>query len=266
MNDEKFRQDTEPGWGHSRRRNAAGRIWAGLFLLVAGVLLLLERSGSIQFPSWVFDWPGILMAIGLFLGLRHGFRGGMWLILIFIGAMGVISKTTNWNLENYIFPILVMAIGLIFLFKPRSAYYRSCRRRGGWQELPSKESRLESFSGPANPGDARDFIDVTAVFGGVKKNVLTKNFRGGDIVSFMGGSEIDLTQADFTGKIRVDVTNIFGGTKLIVPASWDVQNDITAVFGGVDDKRQISGVNMDPEKVLILDGTCLFGGIEIRNY
>jgi predicted membrane protein len=115
-------------------------------------------------------------------------------------------------------------------------------------------------------GDERDFIDVTAVFGGVKKNVLTKTFRGGDIVSFMGGSEIDMTQADFTGRVRIDVTNIFGGTKLLIPSSWDVQNDITAIFGGVDDKRQISGVNLDPGKILILDGTCMFGGIEIRSF
>ena len=82
----------------------------------------------------------------------------------------------------------------------------------------------------------------------------------------MGGSEIDLTQSDFTGRIVIDVTNIFGGTKMIVPPTWDVQNDITAIFGGVDDKRQISGVTLDPNKVLVLDGTCMFGGIEIRSF
>jgi hypothetical protein len=82
----------------------------------------------------------------------------------------------------------------------------------------------------------------------------------------MGGSEIDLTQADFTGTVKIDTTNIFGGTKLIVPPTWDVQSDVTAIFGGVDDKRQISGVNLDPKKILILDGTCMFGGIEIRSF
>jgi hypothetical protein len=82
----------------------------------------------------------------------------------------------------------------------------------------------------------------------------------------MGGSEIDLTQADFQGRIKIDTTNIFGGTKLIVPPTWDVQSDMVAIFGGVDDKRQISGVKLDPNKVLILDGTCMFGGIEIKSY
>jgi predicted membrane protein len=82
----------------------------------------------------------------------------------------------------------------------------------------------------------------------------------------MGGSEIDLTQADFTGTITIDVTTVFGGSKLVVPPTWDVHNDIAAVFGGVDDKRQIMGVAMDPNKVLILEGTCVFGGLEIRSY
>jgi predicted membrane protein len=129
-----------------------------------------------------------------------------------------------------------------------------------------KQTSTEFTDNTSGRTHQNDFMDVTAVFGGVKKNVLSKNFKGGDIVSFMGGSEIDMTQADFNGRIRMDVTNIFGGTKLIVPASWDIQNDITAVFGGVDDKRKIQGVNMDTNKILILDGTCLFGGIEIRSY
>jgi predicted membrane protein len=82
----------------------------------------------------------------------------------------------------------------------------------------------------------------------------------------MGGSEIDLTQADFTGTITIDVTAVFGGTKLLVPPTWDVQNDISAVFGGVDDKRQLAGVPLDRTKVLVLEGSVVFGGIEIKSY
>jgi predicted membrane protein len=147
--------------------------------------------------------------------------------------------------------------------RPKKKHWQKWKHGERWNagNAPGNEQLLDE-----GITDDRDFIDVTSVFGGVKKNVLTKNFKGGDIVSFMGGSEIDLTQADFTGRVRIDVTTIFGGSKLVVPSSWDVQNDITAIFGGVDDKRQISGVNLDPGKVLILDGTCMFGGIEIRSF
>jgi predicted membrane protein len=265
MNEEKFESGIENRWAYHHRRRTPGRIGAGLFLLFIGALLLLDRSGSVIFPNWVFDWPGILLAIGLFTGIRHGFRGGFWLILLFIGGLGIVSKTTDWNLENYIFPIILIAIGLGFLFRPRHSHWRHRRFRGGRWPDAGEDARFSAVPGE-DMGDRRDFLDVSAVFGGVKKNILSKNFRGGDVVSFMGGSEIDLSQADFTGRVRIDVTNIFGGTKLVVPATWDIQSDITAIFGGVDDKRQISGIKMDTDKVLVLDGTCMFGGIEIRNY
>ena len=113
--------------------------------------------------------------------------------------------------------------------------------------------------------DQRDVLDVTAIFGGVKKNILTKNFKGGEIVCVMGGAEINLTQADFQGKVIIDSFNMFGGTKIIVPPDWDVQSQVVAIFGGVDDKRPPSA-HVDHSKILYLDGTCIFGGVEIRSF
>jgi hypothetical protein len=40
---------------------------------------------------------------------------------------------------------------------------------------------------------------------------------------------------------------------------------MTSVFGNIEDKRQESKIT-NPEKVLVVDGTSVFGGIEIRNY
>ena len=60
-------------------------------------------------------------------------------------------------------------------------------------------------------------------------------------------------------------TQIFGGTKIIVPAHWEVKSDMTAIFGGIDDKRAPSPT-VDHSKVLVLDGTSIFGGIELVSY
>ena len=173
------------------------------------------------------------------------------------------------HLEKYIWPIILISIGIGFILRPRHRRWRQWRGthyKSEWKQDTDTTGNPENIGTMPGDYDRRDFIDITAVFGGVKKNVLSKSFKGGDITSFMSGSEIDLSQADFTGTIKIDVTNIFGGTKLIVPPTWDVQNDITAIFGGVDDKRQITGVAMDHNKVLVLDGTCMFGGIDIRSF
>jgi hypothetical protein len=107
------------------------------------------------------------------------------------------------------------------------------------------------------------------VFGGVKKNIISKNFRGGETVTIFGGTEINLTQADVNGGVVLDLTQIFGGTKLIVPPHWRIQSkDMVAIFGGVDDKRPLlsNASTEETNKVLILKGTCIFGGIDIRSY
>ncbi len=245
---------------------------AGFFLLVIGGLLLARQLG-VDFPSWFFTWPMLLIGIGLFIGLRHGFRHAGWLLPLGIGVLFLTDRINGGlNMRPFIWPIVIIGLGLFFIFKPKRRHH-CFRNEGPYSPAPLPASTTLDDSTTAgdsqqqSPGaDRRDFIDTTSVFGGVKKNVLSKNLQGGDIVNFMGGSEIDLSQADFNGKIRIDTTNIFGGTKLIVPPTWDVQSEVVAIFGGVDDRRQLSNNAINPNKLVVIEGTCLFGGIEIRSF
>lgn len=275
MNEQEFKNRIEERFGGDPKMRSRGRVLTGVLLFFIGILLLLKTSNLVWFPHWFFTWPMILIAVGIFTGIKHGFRGGPWLIFLLIGGLFMANEINpTWHMERYAWPIVLMAIGIGFILRPKRHHrwrrWREHQYQSGWQQQNAAgyttDTNANAGVPPVGDFDRRDFIDITAVFGGVKKNVLTKNFRGGDITSFMGGSEIDLSQADISGRVVVDVTNIFGGTKLIVPSSWDVQNDISAVFGGVDDKRQINGVTLDPNKVLVLDGTCIFGGIEIRSF
>ena len=273
MNEQDFKNRIEERWGGDPKTRSRGRVLTGLLLFFIGILLLLKTSNWVWFPGWFFTWPMILITIGIFMGLKHGFRGGGWMIMLIIGGVFLVNEIDHsYHMERYVWPIILIAIDIGFILRPRGhrhhwRRYQRFQNDPRWQHgAGNTGTSAENVGTMPGDYDRRDFIDITAVFGGVKKNVLSKDFKGGDITSFMGGSEIDLSQADFTGRITIDVTNVFGGTKLIVPPTWDVQNDITAIFGGVDDKRQISGVAMDPNKVLVLDGTCMFGGIEIRSF
>ena len=239
------------------------RVSAGFILLLVGGGLMARQLG-VPLPEWLFTWPMILILVGLYVGIKLRFRNPGWIIPTLIG---IVFLSDQWypsnQLKPLIAPVIIIAIGLIFIFRPRG--WRGLHRRRWQQEEPFNPTDNNAEIADFAP-DRSDFIDTTSVFGGVKKIVLSKNFKGGDITNFMGGSEINLTQADFNGRVCIDTTNIFGGTKLIVPAHWDVQSDVVAVFGGVDDKRKFLGVQPDPKKVLVLDGTCLFGGIEINSY
>ena len=83
----------------------------------------------------------------------------------------------------------------------------------------------------------------------------------------MGGAEINLINADIVEKAVLDVTQIFGGTKLIVPSNWNVVSEMTAVLGGIEDRREITQSSIEEgKKVLVLKGTSIFAGIDIRSY
>jgi predicted membrane protein len=81
-----------------------------------------------------------------------------------------------------------------------------------------------------------------------------------------GGSELDFTQADINGRVYIDITQIFGGTKIIVPSHWMVISDVASVFAGFDDKRIRTSAPLDNTKILVFKGTSIFGGIDIRSY
>jgi hypothetical protein len=111
-----------------------------------------------------------------------------------------------------------------------------------------------------------DYLDTVSIFGGVNKTILSKNFKGGDIVNIFGGAELDFTQADIDGRVYLDITQIFGGTKIIVPSNWQVVSDLAAVFASVDDKRIRSTASNVNGKILVLKGVSIFAGVDIRSY
>ena len=226
----------------------------------------------------MFSWQMILIVIGLFIGIRHGFKDFSWLIMIIVGF--VFLSDDIWpgmRLKQFAIPIIILAIGLLFFLSPRrmcGGRQRMFRRRfRGFEGHPS--ARFEGNLSAGNEmaevvpyeGDKslETEIDIVSIFSGVKKRVLSKQFKGGDITCVFGGAELNLTNADFISPVVLDVTMIFGGTKLIVPANWELRSEVAAIFGGIDDKRP-QPTSSVPEKTIVLKGTLMFGGVEVNSF
>ncbi len=246
------------------------RMWSGIILLIAGILLLAYKMGA-PIPEWVLTWPMLLIAIGLLIGVKSRFHNPGAFIMIVVGAIFLIDQTQpELNFHNYIIPAILIGVGLIYILRPRNSCNSMSRRklRRMHYETNSWSDRTSINIGSKNDirEDDAEYVEINAAFGAVKKIILSKNFKGGEINCFMGGSEINLMKADIQKPIELEVNNVFGGTKLIVPSNWDVKNEVTAVFGGIEDKRSINAGVPDAEKVLVLKGTCVFGGIEVTNY
>lgn len=251
----------------NRNRFSNNNRWTGLLFLVVGVVLLLKQTGY-PFPSWLFSWPMILIIFGLFIGARHRFRDFSWLVMVAIGF--VFLSDDIWpgvHLKQYAIPIIIIMFGVLFIFSPR----RMCGGRGRFRKHLQNRPGYPQTE-PSNEFIAQEIdttqdtaLDVVSIFAGVKKRVLSKQFTGGDIVCVFGGAEINLTNADFVSPVVLDLTMVFGGTKLIIPANWELRSEIAAIFGGVDDKRPQPAVGV-PEKTIILKGTLMFGGVEVNSF
>lgn len=263
-----------------RQSYGRGRVFAGLFLLLVGGVYLLRQAGVVIFPYWLFSWPMILILLGLFVGIKHSFRGPGWAILMIIGAFFLLDFVNyGIDLRRYMWPAIIIVVGLLLIIKPKKKWSdKDCSRYGRhhWRHQRERYYHQQPPVAPVTePGQQTsgnatsspdDYIDSVSVLGGVDRVIMSKTFKGGEVTSFLGGTQVDLSQADIQGTVVLEMVQVMGGAKLIVPASWYIKNEITAFLGGLEDKRQIQPSMTDPNKVLILKGASVMGGLEIRNF
>lgn len=256
------RRFTRERW--KRSRGERDGVVTGVFMVIIGGAILLNKLYP-ELPNWLFSWKTFLIVIGLYVGVKHKFRGGGWAIPIIIGSIFLfIDNFPELSIKRYIWPIAIIVVGLFIILKPRFG-------KSTWTDDKKDDSNkfgvdVEAGNEKGSSWSHEDVIDTTNIFSGSKKINLSKNFRGGEVTNIFGGSEINLTKADIQGRAELEVTCIFGGTKLIVPPDWNIQQEAVAIFGGVDDKRPVTGLQENPSKTLVIKGTVLMGGIDIRSY
>lgn len=235
------------------KKKTGRRALLGGIIILLGSLLLLSNLGILGFniTHMIFSWPVIVIVVGAVIYINSNDRAG--LIIMLVGLIFLISKYFYFNVWT-LWPVLLIILGLYILFNIRRSPRIDLGRR--------VRNRLEDNGQALN----EDYIDDIAVFSGSKRFVTSQNFKGGKITAIFGGSEIDLGQSRLApGNNVLDILTIFGGTEIYVPKDWKVIMDITPVFGGFsDDRRRDPNQVTDPERTLIIKGSAIFGGGEIK--
>jgi predicted membrane protein len=108
-----------------------------------------------------------------------------------------------------------------------------------------------------------DEVALAAIFGPLAFESHAASFRGGTVLLWFGGGDLDLRGATLDpGGGHLAVRMIFGGGRIIVPESWDVDLRVRAIFGGAADVRPAFERAPDAPR-LIVDGFALFGGFAV---
>ncbi|TDQ16311.1 hypothetical protein DFQ04_2428 [Algoriphagus boseongensis] len=275
---------------NQRRLNNDGNIAFGFIILGIGVILLLKKMG-IFIPGWVLTWPMILIVIGVFTLIKHEFRSFFGAVMLFLGSYFLLRNEfdLDFGLGQYVWPLGLIALGIYLITQKKKENKILEEVRKNW-ETNRKSSSSFSSSSSATVEDAKimddsgstlggdtgftrttgtsfaDRLNIDAIFSGVNRKVMSKNFQGGKITAAFGGADLDLTQVDFNGVITIQVDIIFGGVKMIVPPHWDIRTEVTNIAAGLEDKRFFREGGVDPTKVVVLKGTILFGGLEIKSF
>lgn len=275
----------EDNWGQKwkekweekkRRQNPNSHLWLGAILIVVGIAAI-AKSAFFDLPYWLFTWPMILILIGLFSGIKHNFRNNAWWILMLIGGYFLSDEIFPGLVDRqYFWPVGIIIVGIVMILKPK----RKWDDWSNWDKSQPKPSDASTTGAQSNASatndtntgtsqtassSVEDYLDIAAVFGGIKKSVYSKNFKGGKVSCVFGGGEINLLQADFTGTAVLEMNAVFGGCTLIIPSNWQLKINTSPFFGGIDDKRQQPHV-ISYDKTLVITGGVVFGGVEIKSY
>lgn len=227
------------------QRNASGRIFWGLVLIIIGLLFLFDRMGQIDFSDLFFRyWPLILILAGLWHLVANNFRnaaGGV--VLIIVGGIFMLDKLEilERSAWHYLWPLLLIVLGIWILLGM----------------APGR--RQEKF-----PGVKENDLDAFVIFSGFDRRIESQNFRGGKATAILGAIELDFTQARLAeGKANVELTAILGGIEVRVPRTWQVEVEGHPFLGGVEDKHVFSP-GPEGAQILHLKASAILGGIEIK--
>lgn len=211
----------------------------GILIILLGFGFLLNSLNIYNFAALLSDWwPLIIIAFAV-MSIITNPRTFIWPLFAIVGATLLILRQTGvveFDIWNLLWPSAIIVAGASILFG----------------KLTPKNTRLA----------AQKQTNFFAALSGVQKNI-TGEFTGGSVTVLMGGISLDLRNAKIKDGAIIDIFTVMGGVELKVPTNCIITTNIFPLMGGVEDKT--SSPNEKNGPTLIVRGTCVMGGVELRD-
>jgi hypothetical protein len=201
-------------------------------------MFLLDNAGTLDagdvFSTW---WPVVVIVAGAFMFFANPTH---WVVPLLIVAAGIgllLSTLDIADIGAYLWPGLLVIVGLIVIFG----------RRPKWEH-----------------GATGDTVSNFTVFSGSELVSRSQQFQGGNLTALFGGVQLDLRDAGLASPNSLDVFAAFGAVEITVPHGWHVVIKGFPLFGGFENATTKESVGPDAP-TLVVNGTAMFGGIEIKH-
>jgi len=218
-------------------------LW-GILLIVAGVVLALNVFNITDFDIFFDGWWTLFIivpcAIGLFTerektGNVIGIVIGVFLLLC---CQDILSFSMLWKL---LVPAIIVIVGLKMVLTGLL---------GNKTNEIMKQLKLEG----------KEPKSGFAAFSGCDMNYDGEVFEGAELNAIFGGVKCDLRNAIIEKDCAIQVSAIFGGIDILVPAGVNVKVNSSSIFGGVSNKTAVH----QNAPTIYISGSCMFGGVEIK--
>lgn len=226
------------------------RLWLGIAIVLAGLFFLADNFGILdyQIRRYFFRWEMILIILGLVFMMSHRNKT-TGIILLVVGGVLYLRDFVHWHFSFWqlFWPALLILVGIMIIFR----------------------HKIDSDWHSRTSASDDDIIDELAFFGGGDRIVKSQQFKGGKVTTVFGGLNYDMFRAKLApGKNFIDVFCLFGGMKIYAPENWNIKIRVVSVFGGFSEKQRYikPETAADDETQLIIKGTVIFGGGEIKRY
>jgi hypothetical protein len=214
-----------------------GRLFFGILVIAAGVVLLLDNAGTLDagefFATW---WPAVLILAGVLTLAANPRHWPVALIIAAVGTAFLLSNLGIVDIGDFIIPAALILVGFLVIFG---------RGLGSRTETGDKVNSFNVFSGSEIASHSNEF-------------------QGGSISAIFGGAEVDLRDAVPTPDAQLDVFTAFGGVEVRVPDGWQVEVKGLPLFGGIENATAKEAVAPNAPR-LSISATVLFGGLEIKH-
>ena len=239
----------ETGWKKRGKDMKKERLFWGIFFIIGAVLLVISRLGILntRISIWMLLLSVIFAATLIKSAIHRSIPGVLFslafLCIIYAEPLGI-TALTPWTVLG---AALLGSIGAALLYRPERSWHQHSTH------FDDSFSEVETIEG--------DAMRMESSFGSSIKYINSEDFRGAGIHCSFGAMKVYFDHAQVPqGQAAVKLDVSFGGVELYIPRSWQVVNQLSAAFGGVDEKGRCQP---DGTVSLVLNGKVSFSGVTI---
>lgn len=224
-------------------KKSSNVLW-GIVLIAVGAVFALNELNitdiDLFFDGWWTLFIIVPCGIGLFTerektGNLIGIAIGVFLLLC---CQDILNFSFMWKL---LVPAVIVIVGLKMVFTGLF---------GNKANEMIKQLKLEG----KHPRSG------FAAFSGCDMNYDGQVFESAELTAIFGGVKCDLRNAIIEKDCAIQVSAIFGGVDILVPAGINVKVNSTSIFGGMSNKTAAK----QDGPTLYVSGVCMFGGVDIK--